>query len=92
MLLSSIYNFYQGEPYEQKSIIPRRDAAIHIYRCERELHTLKIHMHSGLPYWVEGVYEVLKEWAEWVVVKGVAVNYGHKDQLTMVWGDNVRKS
>lgn len=53
--------FYQGEPYEQKSIIPRRDAAIHIYRCEKELHTLKIHMHSGLPYWVEGVYEVLKE-------------------------------
>lgn len=53
--------FFAGEPYEKKIIIPSRDAAIHVYHCEKELHTLKIHMHNGFPYWVEGVYEVLKE-------------------------------
>ncbi|MFC9540740.1 hypothetical protein ACFTQ7_12735 [Lysinibacillus sp. NPDC056959] len=56
--------FFDGEPYERKGIISSRDATIHVYRCEKELHTLNIHMHNGLPYWVEGVYEVLKVQAE----------------------------
>ncbi|WP_431810831.1 hypothetical protein [Lysinibacillus capsici] len=53
--------FFEGELYEKVGIIRNSNTSIHTYRCEKELHTLKIHIRDGSPYHVEGVYEVLNK-------------------------------
>ena len=53
--------FFEGDLYEKIGTIPNSDTPIHVFRCEKELHTFKIHMRNGLPYYIEGIYEVVKE-------------------------------
>lgn len=53
--------FFQGEAYENIGINRNFNTPVHTYRCEKELHTLKIYMRKGSPYHVEGVYEVLNK-------------------------------
>ncbi|QDQ03172.1 hypothetical protein FOH38_23535 [Lysinibacillus fusiformis] len=50
--------FYNGDTYVFRKIIRKRDTFIHIYRCEKERHTLKIHMGMYAPFYIEGVYSV----------------------------------
>lgn len=53
--------FFAGELYENIGIVTSAKNPIHVYRCEKELHTLKVHMRNGLPHHIEGIYEVLRE-------------------------------
>lgn len=49
---------YQGEVYNYTDFKVMNDTDIHLYRCDKEMHNLKIYMRSGVPYLVEGTYSV----------------------------------
>lgn len=55
---ASKHIFFEGEIYNYTDYKVMADADIHLYRCEKEMHNLKIYMRSGVPYLVEGLYSV----------------------------------
>ncbi|MEG0259578.1 MAG: hypothetical protein RR595_13780 [Lysinibacillus sp.] len=48
--------FYNGDTYEFRKVVKRANANIHVYRCRKEMHTLKIYMGKYFPLFIEGVY------------------------------------
>ncbi|MDD1505732.1 hypothetical protein PVA17_23720 [Lysinibacillus sp. CNPSo 3705] len=50
--------FFDGDTYEQTDTTTKNNKLIHIYRCDKELHTLKIVMKNGSPFLINGVYEM----------------------------------
>lgn len=50
--------FFEGEVYNYTDFKVMNDADIHLYRCEKEMHNLKIYMKNGVPYLVEGSYSI----------------------------------
>ena len=49
---------FEGRKYTFVRIIRLNDLSKHIYRNDKEQHTLSIHMRNGEPFYVEGVYSV----------------------------------
>lgn len=50
--------FFEGDVYNYTDFKVTADVDIHLYRCEKEMHNLKIYTRSGVPYLVEGTYSV----------------------------------
>ena len=50
--------FFNGDTYERKETLTKNDTLIHVYRCEKELHSLKIQIQNGSPFLINGKYEV----------------------------------
>ena len=50
--------FFEGEVYEYADFKVMADADIHLYRCEKEMHNLKIYARNGVPYHVTDSYSV----------------------------------
>lgn len=51
--------FLNKDLYDFREIVRKGNKSIHIYRCAKEMHTLKIHMYMyGFPFYIEGVYSV----------------------------------
>lgn len=65
--LEAIYEHYSApgkvikfEDNEYEFIQAKRlnDKSLHLYRCEKEQHNLKIHLHGGVVFYVEGSYSI----------------------------------
>lgn len=49
---------FEGHVYKYKGTERKVDTSIHHYRCDLELHNLKIHIHNGVPFYVESIYKI----------------------------------
>lgn len=49
---------FEGHVYQYKGTERKSDTSIHHYRCDLEKHNLKIHLHNGVPFYVEGIYKI----------------------------------
>ena len=49
---------FEGRKYTFVRIIRLKDLSKHIFRSDKEQHTLFIHMRNGEAFYVEGVYSV----------------------------------
>ncbi|WP_341320339.1 hypothetical protein NSQ62_11800 [Solibacillus sp. FSL H8-0523] len=49
---------FQGHVYKFKGIERKADVDIHNYRCNYEQHNLRIHLQSGVPFYVDGFYSI----------------------------------
>ena len=49
---------FEGKVYKFKGTERKSDVEVHVYRCDYEMHNLKIHLQSGKPFYVEGVYKI----------------------------------
>lgn len=56
--LASNFIFFEGDVYEFQQSKCSNDTEIHLYRCENEMHNLKIYTQDGVPYLVEGLYSI----------------------------------
>lgn len=54
----SKFIFFEGDTYEFQESKRANDTEIHLYRCEKEMHNLKIYLKSGVLYLVEGSYSI----------------------------------
>lgn len=65
--LEAIYDHYsdanikivfEGNEYEFIQLKRMNDKALHLYRCNKEQHNLKIHLHGRVVFYVEGSYSI----------------------------------
>lgn len=49
---------FEGHVYRFISAERRADVSVHHYRCEIEQHNLRIHLQDGVPFYVEGTYQI----------------------------------
>lgn len=52
---------FEGRTYKFAGIEKKGDVNRHIYRNEKERHTLTIHMQGGVPFYVDAWYIIRRE-------------------------------
>lgn len=56
--IPNIKILFESNEYEFIQAKRLKDKSLHLYRCEKEQHNLKIHLHGGVVFYVEGSYSI----------------------------------